>query len=236
MRKFRPPVRWDKYIESLERPVAQNLLADTIASRMSERALRLTLFYADILTRIPLRLDNKHARVLDIGSKDFAYAPALGSFLSDRALSFELTGLEMDPYPLYSNFFRRGDLGKYYAQLCNDEFPQGRVNYQGGNWLRYKTCGHLQLVTSFFPFLYEDLHSRFGLPSRGYWPVAYYDKAIRASEHCLFFHQGEEELLISKKILSATPQTKIIFEMEIEKSPWMERKFSTHVILTENFL
>jgi hypothetical protein len=239
LRKRLPRVR-RAYRESLEGPVEQSLIPERIAARLSEKTLRQALFYAEILKDIPWQGFSKSARALDLGSKDFVYLPALASFFSRHYESFELTGLEIDPYQIYYDFFKRGDCAAYYLKLTQSQYQgSAQLFYKQGDWLEWavplKASEKFDLITSFFPFLYSDLHLGFGLPRGGFSPIEYYKKCFQWGKSVLFFHQGTREREDSVKLIEKLNRGKIIFQKSIPQSLWMVRKHPVEVILWSAF-
>lgn len=207
------------------------------SEKLSEKTQRLSLFYYSALKHLGELPLTGPLSVLDIGSRHFAYAPGLAAYLCEASTQFELTGLELDPYRLYYDFYRRGDLGRYYAEISNEMFgPLGRVNYQQGDFVNYEAgAGRLSLITYFFPFLFRDLHRKFGLPSQTFAPEKHYQKALELSSHLILFHQGELELEASKNIISRISAVKIEREIEVTENPWLQRKFKVYALLVRSF-
>lgn len=237
-RKSLPRLRRRAYSEKVkESSIVQDFFSKNLAESLEEKSLRQALFYAWILEDIPFGEPQKKGRVLDLGSKDFVYAPALAGVLSKYFSDLELTGLELDPYQIYYNFYRREDVARYYVELTNKEFfGRVKVNYQQGDWLSWQQPPQIQYdcITSFFPFLYPDLHSRFGLPLQSFSPTLYYAKAFRLAKRVLFFHQGKEELQKSLSLIQALRLGDVVFQKTYFENPWIARKFPVKVILWES--
>lgn len=243
-RKYWLPKSLRRYRESLETPLEQDQIPAELAEQMSERALRLNLSYLRILKQIPLPSDLEELRVIDIGSKDFVYAPALALFLAERSKHFSLIGLELDPYPVYLSLHRRWDAGRYYANVAQNYFNgRGEVSYRSGDWLSEISKGDgtlsnprksFDLVTHFFPFLYEDLHSGAGLPIDSFDPRKSYRATLENSRYGLFFHQGLGEFEDSKKLLKEMPEHRLIFDGIFDRDPWVQRKHRIGVLLVES--
>lgn len=69
----------------------------------------------DILDRTPQHINwhpAPHKKIVDVGSRSFAYAPVLQKYLSPR----ELTGIEIDAFRIYSNLHTRASYAEYYLR------------------------------------------------------------------------------------------------------------------------
>ena len=101
-------------------------------------------------------------RVLDVGSQNFVYAPALSLFFSrwnaaaPRAV--RLSGIEVDPFRRYLHFHTRRDLAEYYASLVPP------CEYLVGDFLRFPFAGRFHAITCFRPFLAAQPLVQAGLP------------------------------------------------------------------------
>ncbi|MBN8555006.1 MAG: hypothetical protein J0L93_06135 [Deltaproteobacteria bacterium] len=215
--------------------MSQDLLPQELASRMKEENLRQALFYAWILERVPLIprffSQDRPAKILDLGSKNFVYAAALAKFLNEIYENFYLTGLEIDPHRVYRDFYTRGDYAQYYAALASSFYSNSAVRFQEGDWLDEKFNQNYDLITCFFPFLYEDLHSKFGLLPQSFSPEAFYRKAITQAAQILFFHQGQQEYTDSLELLQKLGGGEIVFSENFFANPWMKRKYPVYVLL-----
>jgi SAM-dependent methyltransferase len=125
------------------------------------------LWALDLLERglLPLpRRDGAVLRVLDVGSKDFAYAPALDAFFRVRtgAAQVALTGVELDAYRRYTNLHTRADHAAWHIR----NLPAAR--YVPGSVL--EVTGTFDFITWFSPFVTPEPHARWGLPMREFQP------------------------------------------------------------------
>jgi hypothetical protein len=116
-------------------------------------------------------------KALDIGSKNFSYAPAIFSWIQKRTQNFsstyriDLTGIEVDANRLYSNLYNRIECSKYYSSLV----PSARM--LAGDFLDHETGGgKFGLVTLFYPFVSEYPLLQWGLPLRKFRPEAMFEK------------------------------------------------------------
>ena len=74
------------------------------------------LYTFDILSQAFLPVEFEAINVLDIGSKNFFYAQGEYQFFKTFAKDVFLDGVELDAYRLYSNFFTRYEVAKFYIK------------------------------------------------------------------------------------------------------------------------
>lgn len=209
------------YSESLAEAFSQDYFRPELAALLSEESLRANCFYFSILEQFRGRIDAAE-RVLDVGSMSFFYAPALAQFAVSISASAKLTGLEADPARLYQDFFRRKDYALYYVSLAN-RFELAKTNYVAGDYLRWRVNSSYDLITCFFPFLFEDLSDRWGLPRRFFSPEKMFYKLSQEARQILFFHQGEEELTESLRLIKNIGGN-FEYKGSFFGEPWLRRK------------
>lgn len=100
-------------------------------------------------------------RVVDVGARDWYYAPALWHFFGRRS-EVRLTGVEIDPFLTYGDGHSRWDYARFYSR----ELPHAR--YKIGDFLDYGEKA--DVVTFFHPFLRPYEHLEGGLPLRFFHP------------------------------------------------------------------
>jgi hypothetical protein len=235
LRKRLPALRRKPYAESLPWSLRDRIPSGPLTShqafKLSESALRQNLMYGEILKQIPLpKSEGKPYRALDIGSRHFVYAPILSHWIQNEtdAPQIELTGLELDPYVFYFDLYRRMDLGRYYAEIASSS--KASVTYQEGDWLSYPAGEPLDLITCFFPYLFQDLHQGDRLPLRSFDPELCYAKIVRTTKFVIFFHQGPEEARRSESLLAALPQVSIQSRFAVQETAYGRRKHPLYVI------
>jgi hypothetical protein len=237
LRRKTPRLRRSPYREKAWPRLEQDLIPAAIAETLSESSLRQALFYASLLQRVPIEGKYDRLKLLDLGSKDFVYVSALASFLDRLSQSFEITGLELDPYQIYFNFFKRGDLARYYVEKVSHHFGErAKIDYEDGDWLKFTQPKAYDLITCFFPFLFSDLHFRFHLPKKAFAPELFYKKSFQAAPLVLFFHQGKEELSESKRLILDAGLGEILFEEEVSENFWMPRKHPVEILFVRSKL
>jgi len=228
-------LRREEYQEALGTAVTQSSIPTELAAQLNEKHLQTALLYDWILKQVPWDFSlNSHAKVLDIGSKNFAYCSVLCELILRHFSSGELTGLEVDPFRRLSNFYRRGDVALYHKELCSHYYPSICVRYETGDWLKHPAVDDFDLITCFFPFLYEDLHLRWGLSKKSFSPHQMYMKALQKAEWLLFFHQGNDERAESLRLLDRVEAGEIVFDRSFHQNPWMVRKHPINVLLVKS--
>jgi hypothetical protein len=137
IRRSLPNLRghYREQLDSFSIANSQRYFSKQLAGDLSERRLRVALFYSWILDQIPDFSCGPKLKAIDLGSKDFAYAPALCRYLEKLGNEFELRGLEADPFVFYADLFRRGQAADYIVKLCEKEWPESLISYGHGNWL-----------------------------------------------------------------------------------------------------
>lgn len=232
VRKHLPPVRLKPYQErSTCNLLEQDFFSPGLATRLKEPNLRLAIFYAWVLDHLPPpQHKKKAARAIDLGSMNFVYVPALCRFLRQRYESFELTGLEVDPYRTYVDLYKRGDYAQYYSDIAGQEFKESEVAYIPGNWLTWEPPADFDMVFCFFPFLFADLHKGWGLSHRHFSPRRFYEKIFHQSKEAIFFHQGREERDHSVKLIQSIGVGRIAHSFEVQDNPWVKRKHPVEVL------
>ncbi len=174
--------------EQLQGSRAQELAAKYAVPMhtLSHAAYTKSLFACDVLDRLhtiaPIVLPT--GNLLDIGCKNFETAPGL--FRAARTLSsheIDLTGVEIDAYPVYRNLHSRADAAHYYLSLLPGEhryLPDDVRALQG----------QFGLITWFFPFVTTAPLLWWGLPERFFAPEALF-------QHVLTLRQPGGSLIVT---------------------------------------
>ncbi|MGE3728316.1 MAG: hypothetical protein AB7I41_22385 [Candidatus Sericytochromatia bacterium] len=100
-------------------------------------------------------------RALDVGTHAWNYAPALAVSLREKASLVELTGIELDPWYLHQNC-TRGDLARYYAQICQARFLEG-------DFLQFRE--RQDLICHFLPLILPQNALLWRIPLQYHHPV-----------------------------------------------------------------
>ena len=140
--------------------------------------------------------------VYDIGTSHWFYAHALSAFLtyyhtSEGIRKIDVKGFDSDPYRMYADFHTRYDHAqKNCAGLDGFEFiPHGFELQQV----------RADLITLFFPFVFESDHLDWGLPRSKFSPDDLISSAwnnLKPGGTMVIVNQGEEEHKHQKEILA----------------------------------
>ena len=133
-------------------------------------AYRENLYVTDLLdTHAASRMKHANAvTVVDVGSKDFVYAPALLAFAARWSEAPpDLTGVELDGYVVYKDLHSRADHATAWAKVAG---PTARYRVQ--DFLAFQPDAPVQLLTIFYPFVTRFALLRWGLPVSQYRPEA----------------------------------------------------------------
>ena len=150
-------------------------------------------------------------RALDIGSRNFWYAPALQSFYQEA-----WTGVEVDAYQRYLT----GHTRKAYAEYMIAPFPD--MQYQAR--CLTQLTGHHGLITWFLPYILSEPMEASGLPDRFFDPSILFDhvwQLLSPKGHLFIINQEKEEAQEQEKLL----QNK---GLDYEALGLMESVFSTY--------
>jgi hypothetical protein len=130
--------------------------------------------------------------VADIGPSSWFYVHALSAavawYNSTTRRDFHLTGYEIDANRLYSDFHTRRD-----HALGNMQGLQG-VEFLDRPFIENNQ--KLDLITMFFPFVFEEDHLKWGLPARLFKPASLLITAwnsLRKGGLLLIVNQGLDE-------------------------------------------
>lgn len=150
----------------------------------------------DILTKYIQPINKDKARILDIGSKNWFYARAEYDFFKKNHKDFVLDGVEIDAYRLYSNFYNRFEVAKYYIKDLKN------VNYIVANLLDIDK--NYDYILWFLPFVLPRAHVMWGLPKKIFYPeklLIHAFSLLNKNGKMLIVNQGEKEALKQKELL-----------------------------------
>ncbi|OFZ80773.1 MAG: hypothetical protein A2583_12210 [Bdellovibrionales bacterium RIFOXYD1_FULL_53_11] len=188
--------------------------------RVSRPTFDETLGVLDLLDRLPGRIFEKadvpDFKVLDVGAKNWRYAPALAawtgkSFPDPECIS--VRGIELDAYGVYSNFTTNLSQGRVFAALSTG----GRAVFE------YLPCdarnvgalAAFDLVTWFFPFVFVDSHEAWGLPAGLFDPAAAFvaiSRAVRPGGVLIMTNHGADECQAASRGLQlACPAARLLY-------------------------
>lgn len=144
--------------------------------RLSHASVLDNVLHLVLLDRLFNYFTGAESRILDVGSKNFAYGPAIYSFFSHlngtRSVVGDngegkphLTGVEVDGKRLYLNLFTRQTCAKYYASLVPS------AEYIVADFLTHNFDGTFDAICNFFPFMDQEALLDWGLPLRFFKPL-----------------------------------------------------------------
>ncbi len=148
----------------------------------------------DILSKFMKPKERDSLRVLDIGSKNWAYVRGEYRFFRQFSPNLELDGVEIDAYRLYSNFYSRYEAAKFYIKGLEgaNYYPDDLLNI-GGKY---------DYIVWLLPFVTPYPLKRWGLPERYFMPEKLLKHAYGLLEREMFIvNQGEEEAEIQRALL-----------------------------------
>jgi hypothetical protein len=137
-------------------------------------------------------------RWLDVGSKNFGYAPAIATVLSAwQGENWQLTGIELDAGRLDV----AGVARQRYAQGVVNTLPNTTV--VAGDMLTHTQ--EYEVISLFLPFVFEDPLMAWGLPIQQFKPLA-------VLTHCLTHLATGGVLLIINLTQAEATQQALLFE------------------------
>lgn len=147
-------------------------------------------------------------RILDVGSKNFAYALSLFEYFRKfhqesgciQPADLEIIGVEIDANRVYRNLYSRKEAASYYTGLV------AGARYMEGDFLKIEFSEPMDVILHFFPFIELSSLLDYGLPSRFFKPL----EMFRASYHLLspngilmMANTTRDEYLHGKSLLEA---------------------------------
>lgn len=161
--------------------------------------------------------------VLDIGCKNWSYAKAEYAFFKKYCQNLQLDGIELDANRLYSNFYSRKEVAKFYIKGIN-------ANYVEGDFLKHSE--NYDFIIWILPFVVENPLVKWGLPLRYFQPEQMLKKAyelLKDGGYMLILNQGQAEHEAQIKLCE---KLKIKYTTFGEvKSGFMNYNIERHLIL-----
>ena len=155
---------------------------------------RESAYVFDILNKY-LKPDYQESlKVLDIGSKNWAYVRGEYNFFRQFTSKLFLDGVELDAYRLYSNLYSRYEAAMFYIKGLEN------VNYYPDNLLNIR--GKYNYIIWLLPFVTPYPLKCWGLPMKYFMPEKLLKHAYELLDGEMFIvNQGEEEAEIQKAML-----------------------------------
>jgi hypothetical protein len=153
-----------------------------------KRNLQENLYTEDVLRQYLAKMPRTHAKILDVGCKNWFYAQGEYNFFKSFCNEIQLDGIELDAHRLYSNFYSRYEVAKYYIRSLNN------TNYISGNLLDIKN--NYDYIIWFLPFVLKEPHRYWGLPLKYFYPqklLMHAYSLLNEGGQMLIINQGEVE-------------------------------------------
>lgn len=166
-----------------------------------ERNYKENLYTQDVLDSFFEKKQNEKLTILDIGSKNWFYAKGEYNYFASFCSNFELDGIELDAYRLYSNLYSRYEVAKYHIKdLVN-------TTYIAGNLLDLNK--KYDYIIWFLPFVVITPHTAWGLPQRLFYP----EKLLKHAYNLL--KDNGQMLIVNQGIIEAEEQVKLFEKLNI---------------------
>jgi SAM-dependent methyltransferase len=196
------PARERQAAELLEQNLRHHFALENLYQHSSQHDYRDNLYLIEALRQLCADVvlpEQLHA--LDVGCKNFHYAPGLYQFLChwQGPRQVELTGIELDGYGIYADGFSRADYGHAWAQQADPT----HVHFRVADVLALKGSS-FELITCFYPFMTAAALLNWGLPLRCFQPqalLAHCWELLTPGGRLILFHQTAQEANIAQQYL-----------------------------------
>ena len=150
----------------------------------------------DILEQFFEKRKFEKMHVLDIGSKNWFYAKGEYEFFKSFCSKFLLTGVELDAFRLYANFYSRLEVAKFYTKNLEN------TQYLAKNLLEINQ--KQDYIIWILPFVSVNPLKYWGLPKRFFEPEKLLNHAynlLNENGQMLIINQGEIEAELQREFL-----------------------------------
>lgn len=171
---------------------------------------------------LDIETDN-NLSVLDIGSKNWYYAPAEYYFFKKYSELVSLDGVEIDAYRLYSNFYNRFEVAKFYTKDLEG------TKYIPDNLMNINK--QYDYIIWILPFVLIQPLRYWGLPDKYFQPQELFNHAyslLNKNGKILIINQTKEEYEAQQKII-----TGLEYYSEKLESPFYKYKQQRYVTIVE---
>lgn len=165
-------------------------------SELIERNRLENLYTKEILSKYFNQSYKKQVRILDIGCKNWFYAKGEIEFFKNFCEEVFLDGVEIDAFRLYSNFYSRYEVAKFYTKGLEN------TNYIADNLLNIKE--KYDYIVWILPFVIKEPHKYWGLPEKYFYPEKLLQHAyslLKENGEMLIINQGKTESQVQKLML-----------------------------------
>ena len=180
----------------------ENKYGDLLSQNTNKRNFLLNIYFLNIFDKYltPKNSSPKeNISILDIGSKNWAYVKSEYVFFKSFTKDFTLNGIELDAYRMYSNFYNRYEIAKFYTK----DLPN--TNYIPGDLLEHQQ--KYDYIIWILPFITEYPLVKWGLPLKYFKPedmLIHAYNLLKPEGEMLIINQGEEEYLIQQELVNKT--------------------------------
>lgn len=188
----------DKEILERERFLLEKFDLKQLKSNSTVQHYLDNLYILDLLEK-HLKVDFKdELSVLEIGCKNWFLAKAQYSFFKKYCQTLKLTGIELDANRLYTNFYSRVEVAKFYSKDLAD------AKYISGDFLKHG--GQYDYIIWILPFVFQEPLLGWGLPLNYFKPEQMLKKAyesLNSGGNMFIINQGLNEYEEQKKLCNA---------------------------------
>lgn len=190
----------DFYIRSFTRFSRKNFTEknpDIIKNNEQEN-----LYVYDVLSRYFEKSAKENLNALDIGCKNWYYLQGEHRFFNEFSANFQMDGVELDAYRLYSNFYSRYETAKFFMKDFDN------VNYIADNLLNLK--GGYDYIIWILPFVLKEPLTAWGLPKRFFMPEKLLEHAYS------LLNKNGQMLILNQKEIEAQAQKELLEKLNIK--------------------
>ena len=211
--------RFDFFVRNKTRFSRKNFVEKN--RELVERNMLENEYTKDILSKAFTKRELREAKILDIGCKNWFYAKGEYDFFKSFCKKISLDGVEIDAFRLYSNFYSRYEVAKYYTKELVG------TNYICDNLLNIKD--RYDYIVWFLPFVLIEPHLCWGLPKKCFYPKKLLEHAyslLNNDAEMLIVNQGEAEADTQKALLDELNiPYKFLGELKSEKFEYKNKRF-----------
>lgn len=178
------------------------------------------LMHLDALDAVSEHIHQKpgEVRALDVGVDDWHYVFVLERWLSQKIAGGKparLLGIELDGFALEQGLYTAADFARAHA--AQTENPH--VDYQTADLFAF-TSAPFDVVTLFYPYVFQRSLASGGLPLSTLNPEGYFDKAVALTKAegvlVIFTHTARETLFVRERI-AETPGLTLTTSVELPR-------------------
>ena len=186
--------KFDFYIRNLTKFSRKNFKENDL--KLNERNRLENLYTLEVLSNSLIKNQKDSIKALDIGCKNWFYAKGEYEFFKSFSNKFKLDGVELDAHRLYSNFYSRYEVAKFYTKDLKN------INYIAGDLL--DIVEKYDYIVWFLPFVLIEPLIYWGLPKKYFCPeklLLHVYSLLNKKGQMLIINQGEIEAETQKNLL-----------------------------------